>query len=497
MPGGRSDEPLDLGVVTATLFDTLDPGEMAPEFVAERLSGGPFRLGELSGKLVLLNFWAAWCVPCHAEIPLFKEIHQEFGDDPRFAMLGIACDNEIESSRLDAEKSGLNWLQVHVRGTYSRVGTDYTVRSLPATFLVAPDGHILAKNLPADELKRAVAAALKNKDLFTAASTAPRQRFQVVKFDAPAVEPKDAEPPAVVVLDDSDPSYDKDQPHNDLLRLLNATGKELRKHGGLNNCETIGGVHGVALDRRRGRIFVREALSKRLLAFDARGERLWQIDNVDAGTLAVDEETGHLWSSGGSSLNEGETIVFDEAGKEVAAFPYRAVDIAYDPTGGAFWLVGYETMKVSRSGEVLVREPVAGWCEVSASVNPADGSVWIAERDHPDVARSRNRVWLRAPDGTVRQSLDLGKVDVFVVACDPKTGDAWVGSINTGVRRVTAAGIVGEPLEFKATQIAISPTTGDVWMNAGDAVLRVDADGKLQARIPFEKPSRQAWLAAF
>ena len=57
MPGGRSDEPLDLGTIEAKRFDSLDPGEIAPEFVVQGLKGEPVAVGKPSrevGPLELL-----------------------------------------------------------------------------------------------------------------------------------------------------------------------------------------------------------------------------------------------------------------------------------------------------------------------------------------------------------------------------------------------------------------------------------------------------------
>jgi beta-lactamase regulating signal transducer with metallopeptidase domain/thiol-disulfide isomerase/thioredoxin/uncharacterized GH25 family protein len=160
MPTGRSDEPLDLGTITATLFDTLDAGELAPDFVADPLDGSPLRLSDFSGKLLVVDFWASWCAPCLAEIPALQELHRQFGGDQRFALLSLACDQNAEPARRYVQGNGLDWLHAHVGASSSGVAAKYTVRTLPATFLIGPDGRVLAKNVRGEDLKRAVAAAL-------------------------------------------------------------------------------------------------------------------------------------------------------------------------------------------------------------------------------------------------------------------------------------------------------------------------------------------------
>jgi beta-lactamase regulating signal transducer with metallopeptidase domain/thiol-disulfide isomerase/thioredoxin len=499
MLGGRSDEPLDLGQITATLFDTLEVGELAPDFVAERLDGGTARLSELRGKLVLVDFWATWCGPCVAELPTLQEIQQQFGDNPQFALLSISCDNEAEAAKSFVEEHSLAWQHVNVGGTASRISKDYTVRTLPATFLIGPDGRVIAKNLRGEELKRAVAAALGDKELFRGGVAERAPRFPVVRFEpqATANSPRVGELAAVVIADDSDPNFDPDRPHTDGLRVLSTRGEELWSISGLNNCQTVGGMHGVAIDRARDHIYVRELVSKRISAYTTGGQKLWQIEGFDANTLAVDPQTGNLWASGGPNFRDGETVVFDSQGNEVAAYPFVAIDMAFDAHSDSFWLVGYEILKLSRNGDVQFRMAVDGWCCVSVSVNPTDGSVWIAERDHSDIARSTNRLWLLANDGSVRQEVDLGKEGVFVVACDPQTGDAWFSGYGRGLRRASPAGELTELSPVVVNNIAFSPTTLDVWVATKDAVLKLDRSGAVLAKIPHRGESSQAWLAAF
>src|SRR6185437_7311808 len=138
----------------------------APEFVAERLEGGALRLSEFRGKLILIDFWATWCGPCLAEMPGFQKIHERFGKDPRFVLLGLSSDNSPEIAKRFVDSKDFGWRQAFVGNAQGRVPTDYTVRALPATFLIGHSGRVLAKNLKGDDLEQAIAAALADNKLF-------------------------------------------------------------------------------------------------------------------------------------------------------------------------------------------------------------------------------------------------------------------------------------------------------------------------------------------
>ena len=164
VPEGPEDQPVDVGDVKVRLHVRV--GDLAPDFTAPRLDGGSFKLSDTRGKLVLLDFWATWCLPCLAEMPALKEIQETFGGDPRFLLVGVSCDEAAEAPAKYTKENALAWTQVHGGKMLEGVAETYLIRAIPATFLIAPDGRVLAMNLRGPALKEAVRNALNDQKLF-------------------------------------------------------------------------------------------------------------------------------------------------------------------------------------------------------------------------------------------------------------------------------------------------------------------------------------------
>jgi peroxiredoxin len=167
-----------VGLATVKVRLNVRVGDLAPDFTAPRLDGGQFKLSEQRGKLVLLDFWATWCQPCLAEMPAIKDIQQTFGADARFVLVGVSCDEAAQAPATYTKANGLSWTQVFggpvpqsVRAApakdFQNVGETYLIRGIPATFLIGPNGRILARDLRGPALKEAVGKALSDEELFS------------------------------------------------------------------------------------------------------------------------------------------------------------------------------------------------------------------------------------------------------------------------------------------------------------------------------------------
>lgn len=121
----------------AWLQPTPDLPDVAPEISVETLQGESFRLTELKGQVVVLNFWATWCGPCRKEIPDFTRFAEDY---PQVPMIGISMD-DLPPARVKAKAKALG-IRYPVAMVTQEIRRAYNVRTLPTTVIVGPDGEV-------------------------------------------------------------------------------------------------------------------------------------------------------------------------------------------------------------------------------------------------------------------------------------------------------------------------------------------------------------------
>ncbi|MXZ37508.1 MAG: TlpA family protein disulfide reductase [Holophagales bacterium] len=117
-------------------------GQLA-DVAGRRLDGVEEHLSDYRGRVVLLDFWATWCVPCIAALPQKRQLVADLPAD-RFALLSISVDAKLETVTGFIEDEPMPWSNWHV-GMTSEITRVLNVHSYPTYILLDEDGKVLAR----------------------------------------------------------------------------------------------------------------------------------------------------------------------------------------------------------------------------------------------------------------------------------------------------------------------------------------------------------------
>ena len=137
-PVSEQESPVELGVVQP---GSPEPGGQAPDFALRDMDKQIVRLSDFRGTPIVLNFFASWCVPCLAEMPLIQDAHLK-AEEAGYMVLGVAVQDSRGALRSLSESMGLSFPMV-LDGDNS-VGIAYHVVGPPSTFFIDEDGKIIS-----------------------------------------------------------------------------------------------------------------------------------------------------------------------------------------------------------------------------------------------------------------------------------------------------------------------------------------------------------------
>jgi len=128
----------------ASVDEVANPvvGRSAPAISGATLAGTTYSLPRVPGRYVVVSFFASWCEQCQEETPeliKFQFQHQASGTA---TMLSIMFSDSESDARAFQAQLGVTWPTLVDGG--GTLALDFGVRELPSTFIIAPDGHVVA-----------------------------------------------------------------------------------------------------------------------------------------------------------------------------------------------------------------------------------------------------------------------------------------------------------------------------------------------------------------
>ena len=139
-------------------------GAQIMDFTQNDVNGKPVSLSSLKGKYVLIDFWASWCGPCRMEYPFLHKAYDQF-KNKNFDIIGVSLDDKRDLWINSIADNKFPWVEVSdLKGRQNEVARAYGISAIPQSFLIDPNGIIIAKNLRGEDLIEKLTEVLKTQN---------------------------------------------------------------------------------------------------------------------------------------------------------------------------------------------------------------------------------------------------------------------------------------------------------------------------------------------
>jgi len=153
----------------------VELGTRAPDFKAFTLDSIPRerRLADYRGKVLMLNVWATWCLPCRIEMPSIEALNKAY-ESKGLKIVAVSIDDPGTDATIRAfvKQYGLTFEVLH--DAQGRISDDYDITGYPETFIVGKDGIIRKKLMSATDWNSPDARALMDRLLSEGSESSSR-----------------------------------------------------------------------------------------------------------------------------------------------------------------------------------------------------------------------------------------------------------------------------------------------------------------------------------
>ena len=133
-----------IAVALASLVLANSPANL--KFTFKDTEGRKVSLSQFKGKVIILDFWATWCVPCKAEIPGFIELQKKYGDRG-LQIVGLSVDDSLPTAKKYALEMKMNYPVLLAEGNEDVLRAYDPIPSIPVSVVIDRDGKIVARHL--------------------------------------------------------------------------------------------------------------------------------------------------------------------------------------------------------------------------------------------------------------------------------------------------------------------------------------------------------------
>ncbi len=114
------------------------------DFSFMAIDSNHYSIKDFRGKYVLLVYWATWCGPCLAKIPILRDIYNQYS--AQLEIISISVDKDVEKWKLKSEQLDLPWINIHHLQNSNDLQELFFVGPIPYSILISGSGKILGKN---------------------------------------------------------------------------------------------------------------------------------------------------------------------------------------------------------------------------------------------------------------------------------------------------------------------------------------------------------------